>query len=1014
MNRSSTSPHELVTEVFGRKQGVVFCGAGISVDAPSSLPSWNSLRDKTLEAVASRDSHLHQYLDHLTKCSAFRGADKWGLSPELVASHLSKFGNGYFESFRALESGEPNENHRHLAKLAKAGFLKFIITTNFDLFIERAFDEEAVQYYTYRSTEEFRTFEKNNSGVHLLKLHGCISTPASIIATVEQEGQGLTAEKCKALETLLCSYTFVFWGYSGQDMKIDIDYLRMMSVADRAKGFVWSFHKSGNAANAPNTYVLQLQKAYGERGQIGYGLLPKATQPLLPADRSDDTARRSPSEDRKLAESKDSALREALFDWAAEHLSPIEACYTFAQLLYEAGRLEDSMACQEYVLGLATDANDMLWQRTSNLRQSDVHQEFGNLAEAYRCAGEARRIAESIGEKWVLSLPLERLAEIHVLWGQYEEALACLDVAENSLEKTFHLGRSQILSQKARIQGCQGRSEEALRLYKESVEILTDHGDKLGLAIIWNDIGHIYFDWGEYDQALDYYKKSEEIDIAHNRKVGIAFSQYNIATVHIARDEYQQASACLELARRIASEVGNKGLLATIISSQAAISLKEERYDDALGEYQHVAEVFRSTGDRKNLGSVLANIASVHNSRSEYSLAVERYSEALGELERIGANFLSASICGFLGSVLAESLDNPKDALRYFQRSLMYYRRAESLGDIPVAIQQLVHCKSKVLGLSEIPFDSLLTECSLGHPVLEIALKRIATALKLDVVPFNFKGFCARLTTAHSRKDVEPIVLQHLAELAQRSRSEGDLPFSAKVFKATCCISIAVGDLHLASLMANESGLVLYEAGEHLEAAKAFEEGEKTSRILGDEYELVTRLNNRARVYLDTQDTTSAAEILCMAEKHARRLPSSDQLVRVLSNLSECYRKRGETANSIVYYEELRSIASQNGDFDTVIKSLMGIGKCYRDDGQYRRSVEYRKRALVVAELTKLYNTAGPLCALIANTYYRELEERDAALFYYRKAIAYFQNAGDAETAGQLAQMLKACELGIS
>jgi len=80
--------------------------------------------------------------------------------------------------------------------------LKFIITTNFDLFIEAALDQEADPYRAYRSTEEFQTFEPNSAGVHLLKLHGCISRPASIIATVEQEGRGLAAEKCKALETL--------------------------------------------------------------------------------------------------------------------------------------------------------------------------------------------------------------------------------------------------------------------------------------------------------------------------------------------------------------------------------------------------------------------------------------------------------------------------------------------------------------------------------------------------------------------------------------------------------------------------------------------------------------------------------------------------------------------------------------------------------------------------------------------------------------------------------------------
>lgn len=252
--------------------------------------------------------------------------------------------------------------------------------------------------------------------------------------------------------------------------------------------------------------------------------------------------------------------------------------------------------------------------------------------------------------------------------------------------------------------------------------------------------------------------------------------------------------------------------------------------------------------------------------------------------------------------------------------------------------------------------------------VLSPALRRIASALELEVRPFSVKGFCEALVTAHSRQDLVSIILHQLAALGQRSRSEGDLAFSVQVLNAGCHLAIAVGDLHIASLMANEAGLAFSDAGAHEQAAMAFEEGEKASRALGDEYELVTRLNNRARSYLNMHEPNSAAEILRTAEKHARRLPDSDQLVRVLNSLAECCRKQGKTANAIAYYEELASIASQNGDFDTQIASLMGIGKCYRDDGQLRRSVEYRKRALIVAESTQKYDTAGHLSALIANT----------------------------------------------
>ena len=81
--------------------------------------------------------------------------DRRGLAPEMVASMINANCSGYFESFRALEEGTPNYNHRLIATVAAQGLIRYLVTTNFDTFLEAALEESGVPYVVYRDEEEF-------------------------------------------------------------------------------------------------------------------------------------------------------------------------------------------------------------------------------------------------------------------------------------------------------------------------------------------------------------------------------------------------------------------------------------------------------------------------------------------------------------------------------------------------------------------------------------------------------------------------------------------------------------------------------------------------------------------------------------------------------------------------------------------------------------------------------------------------------------------------------------------
>ena len=85
-------------DALKQKGCVLFVGAGISISPPAGLPNWHNLRDWTLEAVGNQDVNLQSYLPKLTELDMIGSPGRKGMTPELVASVISRVCPNYFDS----------------------------------------------------------------------------------------------------------------------------------------------------------------------------------------------------------------------------------------------------------------------------------------------------------------------------------------------------------------------------------------------------------------------------------------------------------------------------------------------------------------------------------------------------------------------------------------------------------------------------------------------------------------------------------------------------------------------------------------------------------------------------------------------------------------------------------------------------------------------------------------------------------------------------------------------------
>ena len=118
----------------------------------------------------------------------------------------------------------------------------------------------------------------------------------------------------------------------------------------------------------------------------------------------------------------------------------------------------------------------------------------------------------------------------------------------------------------------QSKLEEAKGLYKKSLSIMIETGDKKGEAMCYGSLGVVYQSFGEYRKAEEYQRKALAItkQIAH--KKGEAACYGNLGGVYESIGKYGKAEEYQRKALVITKEIGDKKEEATCYGNLGIVS----------------------------------------------------------------------------------------------------------------------------------------------------------------------------------------------------------------------------------------------------------------------------------------------------------------------------------------------------------------------------------------------------------------------------------------------------------
>ena len=246
---------------------------------------------------------------------------------------------------------------------------------------------------------------------------------------------------------------------------------------------------------------------------------------------------------------------------------------------------------------------------SSENNQIGMGNAYNNLGVSYFLQGNQEETLKSFYEAIAISKKANNdvgLGKIYLnlanYYSEHENFLKALEYYNKSkqvliningtdyLLSLIHNGLGNILSNK---NSSLYNLDKALDEFLNAIAIHKDSGDNKNLAIVYNNIGYLYEEKGDYYTALRYHNNSLQLKEELENKKGVLVSCFNIAQVHQHLDENPQALGFYERGKAIAIELQNGEMYLKIIGNMVKSYM-------ALGEIDSASVLFREYDELKD------------------------------------------------------------------------------------------------------------------------------------------------------------------------------------------------------------------------------------------------------------------------------------------------------------------------------------------------------------------------------------------------------------------------------
>ena len=224
----------------------------------------------------------------------------------------------------------------------------------------------------------------------------------------------------------------------------------------------------------------------------------------------------------------------------------------------------------------------------------------------------------------------------------------------------------------------QGRVDEAIALYQQSLELKEKIGDVQGKAATLHCIAMIYANQGRVDEAIALYQQSLELKEKIGDVQGKAATLSQLGMLRYRMGQMDEASALHQESLKLKEQIGNAQGKATSLHAIADIYANQGRVDEAIALYQQSVDIEEKIGNVQGKAATLHCIAMIYVNQGRVDEAIQLFHESLEIKRRIGYEQGQAMTLWWLGDLAAKYQNDSQQALIYLKEAFEILERIKS------------------------------------------------------------------------------------------------------------------------------------------------------------------------------------------------------------------------------------------------------------------------------------------------------------------------------------------------
>jgi serine/threonine protein kinase/tetratricopeptide (TPR) repeat protein len=348
--------------------------------------------------------------------------------------------------------------------------------------------------------------------------------------------------------------------------------------------------------------------------------------------------------------------------------------------LYEKSSAYDK-AREEYTKVLTLDPKRV----DALLAIGRVEVDSGNPQKGLEYLTRAQALAVEFGNDEERSQILQAIGAAYAALNKHEDALRNFrDSLEIKRKLGLKAGIALSLKTMASSEDALGKPDQALKDYKEALALLQELGDKAGTGDVMNDLADFYVDHGQYDEALKLFKESLQAEVEVKNQSMQALVLNNIGNVYFAKADYQNAQTYYGQALQLREKLNAPPAeIADTLHNLALISTRMGQNDQAVEQFLRALDLRRSSGDKRWAAIESSSLGTLFGDQGRYGAALSAQEDALKTLRELqDRSIWLPQILGWYGNALAQ-LGRSDDAQKSLEEAMNVARELKNQAPTP-------------------------------------------------------------------------------------------------------------------------------------------------------------------------------------------------------------------------------------------------------------------------------------------------------------------------------------------